>query len=106
MTDDTTAQSTPPLDPQWIEAAALAISVYDWDNNLSGNGEISDHQRAEAVAAITAAAPLIAARAAEAIATAQQKWIHGNLPELEGGWVAGSLLAIARASGTTSGVTQ
>jgi hypothetical protein len=42
-----------------IEAAAEAISRYDWDHQLSANGEVSRHQRAEAAAAVRAASPLI-----------------------------------------------
>jgi hypothetical protein len=44
-----------------IEAAALAISVYDWHNGLSTNPEIGKPQRAEAEVAVKAAVELIEA---------------------------------------------
>lgn len=52
----------PNLD-QAIAAAARAISVYDWNHGLSGNDHPSGHQRAEAEAAVRAAAPLLIAKA-------------------------------------------
>jgi hypothetical protein len=52
-----------PADPPWleeaIEAAARAIFRYDWDNHLTGNGEVGPHHRPEALAAIRAALPHI-----------------------------------------------
>jgi hypothetical protein len=48
---------------EMVDVAAIAITRYDYQNHVSVNGEVSAHQRAEARAALEAAAPLIAAQA-------------------------------------------
>ena len=68
-----------------IEAAAKAISRYDWNAGLSGRVTVSRHARAGAEAAVRAAAPHLRAaalnEAADEIAARAENWPLAYRPE-------------------------